>query len=254
MTTLGAPRVAVVNKEFARKVFGSVEKAIGGYFKLRDGTRMEVVGVAEDGKYINLTEDPQPVRFVPILQAPSSTTWMVVRSDRARSTADPEHLTAALRRAVRSVDAGLPLTINTRMRTLDTSFFPARIATLALGVLGALGAMLSVTGIFGMAAYSVSKRLREFGIRIALGAQRKEVLRVALGRTFRLLAYGSIAGLLLGLAAGKVLAYIVLQATPWDPLVLAGVLLTMLVLGLMAGWIPAQRALSTSPLLLLREE
>jgi predicted permease len=249
-----SPRVAVVNKEFARQIFGSVEKAIGGHFKLRDGTRIEVIGIAEDGKYISLTEDPQPVSFLPILQVPSSTTWIIVRSDRARSTADPEQFTAALRRALRSVDAGLPFTIKTRMRTLDTSFFPARIATLALGVLGALGAMLSVTGIFGMAAYSVSKRLREFGIRIALGAQRKEVLNAALGRTFRLLAFGSLAGLLLGLAAGKVLAYIVLQATPWDPLVLAGVLLTMLLLGLLAGWIPAQRALSTNPLILLREE
>jgi ABC-type antimicrobial peptide transport system permease subunit len=85
--------------------------------------------------------------------------------------------------------------------------------------------MLSITGIFGMAAYSVSKRLRELGIRIALGARRKEVLQVALGWTFRLLVFGSAAGLLLGLAAGKVLAFIVYQATPWDPVVLGGVLL-----------------------------
>ena len=105
-----------------------------------------------------------------------------------------------------------------------------------------------------MAAYSVSKRLRELGIRIALGAQRKEVLQVALGRAFRLLAFGSAAGLLLGLAASKVLAFIVYQATPRDPLVLAGVLLTMLCLGLLASWIPAQRALGTDPLILLHEE
>ncbi len=105
-----------------------------------------------------------------------------------------------------------------------------------------------------MAAYSVSKRLRELRIRIALGAQRKEVLQVALGRTFRLLAFGSAAGLLLGLAAGKVLAFIVYQATPWDPLVLGGVLLTMLCPGLLAGWIPARRTLGTDPLILLHEE
>jgi ABC-type antimicrobial peptide transport system permease subunit len=119
---------------------------------------------------------------------------------------------------------------------------------------GLLVRWLSITGIFGMAAYSVTKRLRELGIRIALGAQRKEVLQVALGRTFRLLAFGSAAGLLLGLAAGKVLAFIVYQATPWDPLVLGGVLLTMLILGLLAGWIPARRALGTDPLILLHEE
>ena len=86
-------------------------------------------------------------------------------------------------------------------------------ATISLGVLGVLGAMLAVTGIFGMASYSVSKRLRELGIRVALGAQRKEVLRAALGRTFRLLATGAVAGLLLGMAATRVLSYIVYQAT-----------------------------------------
>ena len=114
--------------------------------------------------------------------------------------------------------------------------------------------MLAVTGIFGMASYSVSKRLRELGIRIALGAQRKEVLGSALGRVFRLLAAGSAAGLLLGLAATKVLSFIVYQATPRDPVVLVGVVVTMLLLGLLAAWIPARRALAADPLMLLREE
>jgi ABC-type antimicrobial peptide transport system permease subunit len=123
-----------------------------------------------------------------------------------------------------------------------------------LGVLGGLGAMLAATGIFGMASYSVSKRLRELGIRVALGAQRKEVLQAALGRSFLLLASGSVAGLMLGIAATRVLSLIVYQATPRDPLVLAGVVLAMLIVGLIATWIPAQRALSADPLALLREQ
>jgi ABC-type antimicrobial peptide transport system permease subunit len=127
-------------------------------------------------------------------------------------------------------------------------------ATISLGVLGMMGAMLSITGIFGMAAYSVSKRLKELGIRVALGAQRKEVLQAALGRPVKLLAIGSAAGLLLGILASRVLASIVYQATPRDPLVLAGVVLAMSLLGLMATWIPAQRALSIDPLVLLRED
>jgi ABC-type antimicrobial peptide transport system permease subunit len=117
-----------------------------------------------------------------------------------------------------------------------------------------MGAMLSITGIFGMAAYTVSKRLRELGIRMALGAQRKEVLQAALGRPLKLLALGSVAGLLLGILAARVLAFIVYQATPRDPLVLAGVLIAMLLLGLLATWIPAQRALAIDPATLLREE
>jgi len=132
--------------------------------------------------------------------------------------------------------------------------FASRVATEALGVLGVMGALLSVTGIFGMAAYSVSKRLRELGIRMALGAQRKEVLRAALGRAFKLLALGSAAGLLLGLLASRVLAFIVYQATPRDPLVLTGVVLAMALLGQAATWIPAQRSLSIDPAILLREE
>jgi ABC-type antimicrobial peptide transport system permease subunit len=127
-------------------------------------------------------------------------------------------------------------------------------ATLSLGVLGLMGAMLSVTGIFGMAAYSVSKRLRELGIRIALGARRNEVLQSALGRAFRLLAFGSAAGLLLGILASKVLAFIVYTATPRDPVVLTGVVLAMAMVGMLATWIPAQRALSVDPLILLRDE
>jgi ABC-type antimicrobial peptide transport system permease subunit len=120
--------------------------------------------------------------------------------------------------------------------------------------MGGMGAVLAITGIFGMAAYSVSRRLKELGIRIALGAQRQEVLQSALGRAFKLLAFGSAAGLLLGILATRVLASIVYQATPRDPLVLAGVVLAMLLLGLVATWIPAQRALSLDPVTLLREE
>ena len=137
---------------------------------------------------------------------------------------------------------------------MEAPLFGARMATLSLGVLGAMGAMLSITGIFGMAAYAVSKRLRELGIRMALGAQRKEVLQTALGRAIKLLAWGSAVGLLLGILASRVLASIVYQATSRDPLVLAGTVFTMALLGLVATWIPAQRALSIDPALLLRQE
>jgi predicted permease len=244
-----SPSVAVVNGEFARKVFGSVPNAVGGYFKRSDGTRIQVVGIAEDGKYASLTEEPQPAMFLPILQSPSTATWLVVRSFR-----DPQQLGTDIRSTLREVDAGLPVNIRTRYGGMDTILFGPRMATMALGVMGVMGAMLSITGIFGMAAYSVSKRLRELGIRVALGAQRREVLEAALGRVAKLLAFGSAAGLILGLLATRVLAFIVYQATPRDPLVLCGVVLTMLLLGLVATWIPAQRALSVDPLILLREE
>jgi ABC-type antimicrobial peptide transport system permease subunit len=244
-----APDVAVVNREFARKVFGSVDKAIGGHFKFAGGTRAEVVGVVEDGKYKTLTEDPMPAMFFPILQQTSAFTWMVVRSQR-----DPQEIAGALERTLHGVDPGLPLMIETWNQQLNSALFAARVATVALGVLGLLGAMLAVTGIFGMASYVVSKRLRELGIRVALGAQRKQVLRTALGRAFVVLGAGSLAGIALGVLATRVLSFIVYQATPKDPVVLGGVVLAMLLLGLFAAWIPAQKALGVDPMILLREE
>jgi predicted permease len=244
-----SPRVGVVNGEFVRRLFGSPAGALGRYFKMKDGTRIQVVGIAEDGKYGSLTEDRTPAMFLPILQSPSSTTQLVVRSSR-----DPQLLGSAVRAALRQLDAGLPILIEPRDGPMGTLLFGPRMATISLGVMGLMGAMLSLTGIFGMAAYTVSKRLRELGIRMALGAQRKEVLQAALGRPLKLLAFGSAAGLLLGLLASRVLAYIVYEATPRDPLVLAGVVLAMCLLGLFATWIPAQRALAVNPMILLREE
>jgi predicted permease len=244
-----SPGAALVNRQFAIKVFGSVDKAIGGHFKYWGGKRAEVVGVVEDGKYRTLTEDQQPAMFFSFLQLPSPGTFLIVRSER-----DPGEMATALERALHGLDPGLPIVVRTWNQEMSSALFAARVATVALGVLGMLGAMLAVTGIFGMASYTVSKRLRELGIRLALGAQRQQVLRAALGRAFVLLSVGSAAGLLLGVLSSKVLSYIVYQAVPRDPLVLCGVLLTMLMLGLVAAWIPARKALAVDPIILLREE
>jgi len=230
-------------------MFGSVMNAVGSYYKLQDGRRVQVVGVVEDGKYQSITEDQQPAMFLPFMQSPASASFLIVRSHR-----DPQQLAAAMRTNLHQLDSGLPVDTKTWNELLAVVLFPSRVATMSLGVMGMMGAMLSVTGIFGMAAYSVSKRLRELGIRVALGAQRIEVLQAVLGRTVKLLAVGSGIGLLLGILATKVLAYIVYQATPRDPLVLTGVVLAMALLGLVATWIPAQRALSVDPMMLLREE
>ena len=244
-----APKVALVNRQFAVKVFGSVDKAIGGHFKFWGGQRAEVVGVVEDGKYRTLTEEQQPAMFFSFQQQKNSHVLLLVRSQR-----DPQEITAALERTLHGLDASLPLHVESWTLAMNSALFAARVATVALGVLGMLGAMLAVTGVFGMASYTVSKRLRELGIRVALGAGRRQVLRASLGRAFRLLAIGSVAGVGLGVLATRVLSFIVYQATPKDPLVLGGVTMTMLVLGLVAAWIPARRAMAVDPLILLREE
>jgi len=244
-----APRVAIVNPEFARRLFGSANGAIGRYFKLHDGARAEVIGLAEQGKYQSLTEDPAPTIFLPILQSPSTATWLVVHS-----AVDLAALAPAMREKLRELDSGLPVSIQTRIEEMGPILFGPRMATAALGVMGIMGAMLALTGIFGMAAYAVSKRMRELGIRVALGAKRSQVLSAALGHAVRLLAIGSGAGLVLGILASRVLATVVYEATPRDPVVLAGVVVAMGLLGLLATWIPAQRALRVDPMMLLREE
>jgi predicted permease len=244
-----APTAALVNRQFAVKVYGSVDKAIGGHFKYWGGKRAQVVGVVEDGKYRSLTEDQMPAMFFSFLQQPNSDTWLVVRSQR-----DPGEIAAALERTLHGIDPALPLIVRPWSEAMNSALFPSHVATAALGVLGLLGAMLAVTGIFGMASYNVSKRLRELGIRVALGAGRREILSASLGRAFRVLAIGSVAGLVFGILLSRVLSFIVYQATPKDPFVLIGVIATMLLLGLLASCLPARRALAVDPLILLRDE
>ena len=231
-------------------MFGSAQGAINRIFKLRDGSRIQVIGVVEDGKYTaNIAEDRQPALFRSALQFPISDSWLVIRSPR-----EPQQLAVEVRDAIHKIDPGLPVFTQTWYTSMNGAFFASRVATVSLGILGLMGAILSITGIFGMAAYSVSRRLKELGIRVALGARRSMVLRTALGRALKLLALGSAAGLILGFVASRLLAYIVYEATPRDPLVLAGVVVAMALLGLFATWIPAQRALAVNPLVLLRED
>ena len=242
-----APWVAIVNQTFAHSIFGTAP-AIGQRFVMW-GNTYEVIGVAEDGKYLGLTESPQPAIYVSLAQVEQSNMNLIVRSERA-----PSELASALQRALKGIEPNLPLTIRSWPEILGPVLLPARAATVALGVMGLLAALLAVTGIFGMAAYSVSKRRKELGIRVALGAQRVQLIRSALGRPLTLLLAGSALGLTMGLLATRQLERIVYQANPHDPLVLGGVIATMALLGLIATWIPAQRALGIDPSKLMHEE
>src|SRR6185437_14883383 len=197
----------------------------------------------------SLTEAPQAAMFLPLRQWPEASAWMLVRSPQPTSV-----VSATVRRDLHGLDPGLAFFAEPWTTAVNGALFVARLATVALGILGAMGALLSITGIFGTAAYAVSRRRRELGIRLALGAGSREVLEAALGPALRVLVLGAGAGLLLGLLAARLLAYVVYQATPSDPLVLAGAVGAMLLVGLTATWVPACRALAIDPLQLLREE
>ena len=247
--TTDTPYVAIVNATFAQKMWGDVP-AIGQRFIILDHLR-EVVGVVEDGKYHEMQESPQPVVYLPLSQSEQGYTIFVVRSYRAQN-----EMTAAIERALRGLEPNAPITVQSWLEVLggQNALFPARAAVVALGVMGLLAAMLAVTGIFGMAAYNVSRRMKELGIRMALGARATHLISTAVGRPMVLLCAGSLVGLLWSVFASRLLGQIVYQANPRDPVVVIGAVLMMALLGIAASAIPALRALAVDPSKLLREE
>lgn len=245
--TAKSPNVAVVNQTFARKMW-SEATAIGQHF-IVSGHLTEVVGIAQDGKYHDLQESPQPVVYLPLPQNEDSDCTFVVRSRRT-----PSEMAAALGRTLSALAPNVSVTVKNWSDSVDSELFPARAATTALGVMGLLAAMLAITGTFGMAAYGVSRRMKELGIRVALGARRAQVMSAALKRPLILLGVGASVGLLSGMFASRLLGRIVYQANPRDPLVLGGVALVMTLIAIVATTIPARKALSIDPSELMREE
>jgi predicted permease len=247
--TTETPYVAIVNETFAHKMWGDTS-AIGQRFIVR-GHLTEVVGVVEDGKYHNMQESQQPVTYLSLSQNEQNQMIFVARSQRAQN-----EMAATLERTLNGLEPDARIKVQSWLEVLGglNALFPARAASVALCIMGLLAAMLAVTGIFGMAAYNVSRRMKELGIRVALGAGTKHVMRTAVGRPIVLLMVGSLLGLLLGVLASRLLGQIVYQANPRDPVVVVGAVLTMALLGVAASAIPAMRALTVDPSRLLREE
>jgi ABC-type antimicrobial peptide transport system permease subunit len=248
------PPVALVNRQFSRSLFHS-DQPVGRYFKDSSGKSIQIVGMVPDGKYFLLSESPQEAVFFPILQRPTPTTSLIVRNRPDASGVATADMAAAVRKLIRDLDPGIPIRQSSDWTSaLAFSFFPAQVATVSLGLFGAFGLLLSITGTFGLASYTVSKRLRELSIRVALGAQAKQILSAALGRMLILLATGSVAGILLGVATSKILSAIVFQATAQDPFVLVAVAFTILLTGTLAVAGPVRRALRVDPAYVLREQ
>jgi predicted permease len=243
-----APLVAVVNETFARQVLKTTA-AVGRRIRA-GGVVMEVAGVVEDGKYSSLAEAPRPAFYRCALQNYDDATVLLVRS----RLSDGE-VTRQLRHAFESLDPQLQLyALGGIEQLFGLAYFPAQAATAILTAFGVLAIMLAITGIYGLASYTVSRRVREIGIRVAVGACWWQVLGGVLGRMAILLSAGSVAGLLLGMAGTRFLASIVYQATPRDPVVLGGAAVTMVGVALLSAWIPARRALSVDPIRSLRHE
>jgi predicted permease len=243
--------VAVVSEALARR-FWPGEDPLGKRLSLRtpDAPRVEVVGVAEDGKYAGLNEQPQPFVYLPIRQSYSGTTTVVVRGD-----SDPASLLPSIRAEIRSVDPAIAVfAARPLAQRLALPLFPARIAAALLGAFGVLSLSLAAIGIYGVMSQMVSRRRREIGIRVALGARREDVLKLAMraGMTPTLL------GVFLGAGAALVLtrwmASLLFGVSPRDPWTFAATAALLLLVAALSCFLPSLRAATAAPMVSLRTE
>lgn len=242
--------VAVINETFARKILRS-DHPIGRRFRYGwSGAWIEVVGVVEDGKYVSLDEAPRSAVFEAVEQHYSSTITMIVRS--SRPTAD---IVTDLRATLGRLDPGLPLYETESLdEMLALVLLPSRLASIALGGFGVLALLLAVTGLHGVVTNAVAKRRREIGIRVAIGAQPGQVVRLVMLRTLVLLGVGALVGAAVVFATARVLSSVVYDASPRDPIVLAGVGLSLVMVGAVSCWGPVRRALGVNPTDALRAQ
>lgn len=247
-----APRVAIVNRAFARQILRT-EQPVGKAFRHGPGAHgalVRVIGLVEDGKYESLTEAPRPALFWPMAQQYNATTTLVVKSPRPSA-----EVLRQIRRAVASMDGQLPIYgAGSLASMLGFALFPMQAAALTLGAFGILALVLAITGIHGFVAYAISRRMREIGVRIALGARPGAVLRFVLGRMAGLIVAGLVAGVALSFAAGQALRSVIYGVSPGDPRLMALVLVTLVSAAGLACWRPARRAIAIDPMNALRCE
>jgi predicted permease len=247
----GSPRVAVVNETLARQ-FWPGQSPLGRRLVLADDpTRnYEVIGVAADGKYQELTESSLPFVYLALAQESHvDDATLVVRGAHGVSPA------SALRVAARELDPSLPLfQTRTLAESLGAKSAPRRTGTFLLAIFGGLALLLSAVGLYGVVAFAVGARRREIGIRVALGATRRDVVSLFLGSGARLAGAGVAIGLLLAAGATRLLSSMLFGVTPMDVTTLAGVSALLFAIALAASGLPARRAARTDPALVLRGE
>jgi predicted permease len=243
-------RVAIVNRAFVSKLLRGRAPLGRRFMTGPDGKPIEIVGVAEDGKYFSLTEGRKPAFWSPLEIEYSPTASLV-----ARTRLSGPQTVRLIEDAVRNLDPAIALYgTGTLVEHLDLPLFPAHIAATVLGAFGVLALILAATGIYGVMAYAISSRTREIGIRMAIGASQGQVLAIVGRRALLLIGSGTAIGLGAALAAGRLLSRILYGVEPTDPLTFATVILLMVVIASLACWIPAQRAIRINPITALRQE
>ncbi|HXW04053.1 MAG TPA: ABC transporter permease [Vicinamibacterales bacterium] len=246
-------RVAVVNLTMAGKLWPARDP-IGRRFRFgRDGEWIDVVGVAADGKYIMVGEGPRPYFYVPLAQAYRSPATLVVRT-----TAEAGALASPVRRLLSQMDPDLPVfnvrTMSDHLRDSVFGFMPMRAGAYMAGVQGGIGLLLALMGLYAVVSYAVTRRTREIGVRMALGANRADILRLVVREGMRLTLVGGALGFLLALALGFGLSRVLYGVSPLDLRLTGGVTALLLLVSALACYVPALRATRVDPLIALREE
>ncbi|MDQ3687915.1 MAG: ABC transporter permease [Acidobacteriota bacterium] len=247
----GTPGVVVINETFARRYFPD-QDPLGKRLSVSGarGPWLEVVGLARDGKYVTLGETPAPMIYQSILQRHETGMTLLIRTN-----GDPANFAASVRREVQAVEKNLPTT-NIRPMTdlLNNSLFAARMGAVLLGAFGLLALLLAAIGLYGVMSYSVARRTREIGIRMALGARGGDVLRLVLREGMALVGFGVLLGLGVALAATRLLVSFLYGVSTTDPLTFAGIAVFLTLIALAASFIPARRATKVDPMVALRYE
>jgi predicted permease len=248
-------QVAIVNETFVRRLMPNVSspaEAIGKRFAFGSagGPFMRIVGVAKDGKYFSITEDQRPFVWTPMAQDYQSGGILTVRTE-----GRPEALLGAVRKEVQALDPNLPLfDVKTLTEHMRFALFPPKIAATVLGVFGLVALLLSAIGIYGITSYTVAQRTHEIGIRLALGAQLSDVLKLVLSHGLKLTIIGAALGLLGAYLATRAITSVLYGVSATDPLTFVGVSVLLIGVALVACYVPSRRATKVDPLVALRSE
>jgi len=248
-----APPVAIVNQQLAARLWPDGD-VIGRRLRIslrgREARDVQVVGVAEDGRYLRLTEEPQPYFYLPWAQQYNSEMTVV-----ARFSGDAGRIAEAFRREVLAVDPAMPtLGLVTLDEHLRLALVVERVTALLVGLLGALGLVLSVIGLYGVVAFLVSRRTREIGIRMALGARPGQLVAEVVGQGGRPAMAGVVIGLVMAAGVARFVSSVLYGVSPADPLVFGAATLLVVLVASGAAWLPARRAARVNPVEALRAD
>ncbi|MGD8327937.1 MAG: ABC transporter permease [Acidobacteriota bacterium] len=247
-----APRVAIINEAMASHFWPDGD-AVGSTFltgSFENGTEWRVIGVARDSKYSSLTADKPFFTYMPLAQSPRSAVSLQVK---VGNPATPP--LDGIRAAIARIDPDLPFLDVVGLRDyVEIAYLPQRIAGTVAGVLGLVGLLLGAVGIYGVTAYAVSQRVREIGLRKALGAQRDEMVRMVVRQGMVAPLVGMAVGLAMALAVSRLLSAFLLGVSPLDPITFAGVFTVLVTVTLLANYLPARRAASVDPMTALHHE